>query len=235
MASKTLKRERRAFDGGFRGFTLETLKFLAELSRNNNKPWFDKNKERFKLCVELPANDFASAFCERLRSAFPGMERISGKIFRIYRDTRFSKDKSPYKTHIGIRFGEDETRGCAAPFFYVQIEADRVWLVTGQKEFEKDALERFRRSIRDAVRGREIEKISARLERAGLALQGEQYQNVPRGDGENHQRAELLKRKGLYVEMEQSPPESLYGPEFVDFCLRQFAAGRPLYDWLRSL
>ncbi|MBI4382575.1 MAG: DUF2461 domain-containing protein [Nitrospinae bacterium] len=233
--NKTVKRTKGAPHGGFQGFAREMSQFLSELSRNNNKPWFDKNKDRFRSCVERPASDFASAFCERLRSAFPDMERVAGKIFRIYRDTRFSKDKSPYKTHIGIRFGEDETKGCAAPFFYVQIEADRLWLVTGQKEFEKDALERFRSSVLDAARGGELEKITGRLEKAGLALQGEQYQNVPRGHDENHKRAELLKRKGLYVETDRSSPEDLYGPGFVDFCLRQFAAGKPLYDWLRSL
>lgn len=89
--------------GRFSGFPPETFAFLADLARNNNKPWFDRNKDRYKEYVEAPAHAFMDALEWELEEKFPDIGKTHGKLFRIYRDTRFSKDKTPYKTHIGIR------------------------------------------------------------------------------------------------------------------------------------
>ncbi|MCI0541709.1 MAG: DUF2461 domain-containing protein, partial [Verrucomicrobiales bacterium] len=91
----------------FGGFRLEAFAFLRELGRNNNKAWFDAHKQEFKTLVEAPAYAFAAEVCRCLSATYSDIPRINAKVFRIYRDVRFSQDKSPYKTHVGIRFSED--------------------------------------------------------------------------------------------------------------------------------
>ena len=219
----------------FQGFPQEIFSFLSELSSNNRKAWFDANKDRFRHVVEQPVQNFVSAMCARLSHAFKDIEHLEGKVFRIHRDIRFSKDKTPYKTHIGIRFNEDVSKNCAAPFFYVQLEAEKLLFATGQKEFEGDALDRYRAAVMNALTGRALTAIANTAQRSGAGLQGEQLQKVPRGYPADHERADLLRFKGLYLESSLLVTQPICGPECVQVCLDQFASGKPLYDWLKRL
>ncbi len=219
----------------FQGFPKETFSFLSELSSNNHKAWFDANKDRFRRVVEQPVQEFVSAMCARLIHAFMDIKHLYGKIFRIHRDIRFSKDKTPYKTHIGIRFSEDASKSCAVPLFYVQLEAERLLFATGQKEFEGEALDRYRTAVMDAQTGRMLDTLVKKMRHNGAGLQGEQLQKVPRGYPANHDRADLLRFKGLYIERSLPVTQQVCGPECVEVCLEQFASGKPLYDWLKRL
>lgn len=219
----------------FQGFPRETFSFLSDLSSNNRKAWFDANKDRFRRVVEQPVQDFVSILCARLIHAFRDITHLEGKVFRIHRDIRFSKDKTPYKTHIGIRFSEDASKNCAAPFFYVQLEAKKLLFATGQKEFEGDALDRYRTAVMDGETGRELDTLVTKMRRNGAGLQGEQLHKVPRGYPADHERADLLRFKGLYIESILPVTQQICGPECVQVCLEEFAKGKPLYNWLKRL
>lgn len=219
----------------FQGFPKDTFSFLSDLSLNNQKAWFDANKDRFRRVVEQPVQEFVSAMRARLIHAFRDIKHLDGKIFRIHRDIRFSKDKTPYKTHVGIRFSEDASKNCVAPFFYVQLEAEKLFFATGQKEFEGDALDHYRMAVMDAETGRVLETLVSNMASKGAGLQGEQLQKVPRGYPADHARADLLRFKGLYVEHCMPVTKKVYGQEFVGICLDQFVKGKPLYDWLKAL
>jgi uncharacterized protein (TIGR02453 family) len=157
------------------------------------------------------------------------------KIFRIHRDIRLSKDKTPYKTHFGIRFNEDASKNCAAPFFYVQLEAERLLFATGQKEFDGETLDRYRTAVMDGESGRVLDALVKKMRRNGAGLQGEQLQKVPRGYPADHARADLLRLKGLYIESSLPVTQQICGPECLHVCLKQFARSKPLYDWLNRL
>lgn len=219
----------------FQGFPQETFSFLFDLSSNNRKAWFDANKDRFRRVVEQPVQEFVTVMCARLSHAFKDIEHLEGKVFRIHRDIRFSKDKTPYKTHIGIRFSEEASKNCTAPFFYVQLEAGKLLFAIGQKEFEGDALDRYRAAVLDAETGRALETLVNKMRRNGAGLQGEQLRKVPRGYPADHARANLLRFKGLYLESSLPVTQPICGPECVQVCLDQFASGKPLYDWLKRL
>ena len=96
----------------FQGFPKDTFSFLSDLSLNNQKAWFDANKDRFRRVVEQPVQEFVLAMCARLIHAFEEITHLEGKIFRIHRDIRFSKDKTPYKTHQGAFVRVGEATGC---------------------------------------------------------------------------------------------------------------------------
>ena len=163
----------------FQGFPKETFSFLSELSSNNRKAWFDANKDRFRRLVEHPVQDFVSAMCTRLIHEFRDIKHVEGKVFRIHRDIRFSQDKTPYKTHIGIRFSEDALKTCAAPFFYVQLESEKLLFATGQKEFEGNTLDSYRAAVTNALTGRALTAIANTAQRSGAGLK-ENRQKVPR-------------------------------------------------------
>jgi uncharacterized protein (TIGR02453 family) len=219
----------------FQGFPMETFSFLSDLSSNNRKAWFDANKDRFRRVIERPVQEFVSVMCTRLIHTFRDIKHLEGKVFRIHRDIRFSKDKTPYKTHIGIRFSEDASKNCAAPLFYVQLEAERLLFVTGQKEFEGDTLDRYRAAVMDARTGRALAALANNMRRGDAGLQGERLQKIPRGYPADHERADLLRFKGLYLESSLPVMQEVHGPAVIQICLDQFARGKPLYDWLKSL
>ena len=219
----------------FEGFRQEAFAFLRELGRHNNKPWFDAHKQEFKTLVETPAHTFAADVCRCLSATHSDIPRINAKVFRIYRDVRFSHDKSPYKTHVGIRFSEDASRGCAAPFFYVHLDAQKLMLVVGIKEFDTPTRTRFRDAVMDSAKGNRLDKIVAELMETGLTLNGPKSAIVPRGFPPDHERADLLCYDGLYAESTQGMPTLVHSHGFPAYCVGRFGKAKKLYDWLKLL
>lgn len=219
----------------FEGFRPEAFAFLGELGRHNNKAWFDAHKQEFKTLVETPAHAFAAEVCRCFCATFSDIPHISAKMFRIYRDVRFSLDKSPYKTHVGIRFSEDASRGCVAPFFYVHLDAQKLMLVVGIKEFDTPTRTRFRDAVLDSKKGNELGKIVAKLKESRLDVSGEMSARVPRGFLTDHERADLLRYDGFYAETEGAIPASATTTKFPAYCVERLGKAKPLYDWLRNL
>ena len=129
----------------------ELTKFLRQLAKNNNREWFQKNKERYEGEVRDPLLRFVEAFGPRLQKISPHFvadpKKMGGSLFRIYRDTRFSRDKSPYKTFCGVQFRHERAKDVHAPGFYLHIQPDEVFVGVGLWHPEGDTL----RLIRDAI------------------------------------------------------------------------------------
>ncbi|MCH7945702.1 MAG: TIGR02453 family protein, partial [Armatimonadetes bacterium] len=110
----------------------ELLKFLSDLKKNNNRQWFQKNKDRYESDVREPLLKFIEAFEPRLHKISPHFiadaRKTGGSLFRIYRDTRFSHDKRPYKTHAGVQFRHERAKDVHAPGFYLHIEPKQVFV-----------------------------------------------------------------------------------------------------------
>lgn len=219
----------------FQGFPVAAFAFLSELAKNNNKSWFDENRARYKELVEAPAKLFVRDMLNRMQHIFPDIKALDGKLFRVYRDTRFSKDKTPYKTHIGMLFSESPGRACAEPVFYVHIEPKRLSLVTGVKEMDAEMLRSYRDAVANGKKGKRIEAILGTLLQQGISIRSEQYKCAPSGYDPNHKRADLLRNKSLYAERDSSLPRIIHATEFTDHCLVCFSQTKPLYDWLKGV
>ena len=119
----------------FTGFPPETLKFLKQLERNNNREWFAANKSRYEEAVLEPALDFIATMDPKIQAlsdhfvAIP--KRVGGSLMRVYRDTRFGKDKTPYKTNIGIQFRHEYAKYVHAPGYYLHIDNTGCFLAAG--------------------------------------------------------------------------------------------------------
>jgi uncharacterized protein (TIGR02453 family) len=223
----------------FKGFPKETLSFFRGLTRNNDKQWFEKHRSEFDESVIAPAREFVEAMGERLQDIAPGIHadpRTNGSIFRIYRDTRFSKDKSPYKTHLAIFFWEGDRPKMECPGFYLHLEPENLMLGGGIYMFQKDQLAEYRRSVDDDKLAGKLEKaLRGHVKKSCDATHMEPYKRVPKGFDPDHPRADLLKLKGVTLGADLGIPASLHTKRFLDYAYKRFEKMAPLHRWLVAL
>jgi len=218
----------------FSGFELTIFQFLEELADNNRRPWFQENKSRYEREVLEPSLAFIRDFEPRLKklSRFfvASDRRIGGSLMRVYRDTRFAKDKTPYKTNVGIQFRHEFGRDVHAPGYYVHIEPDACFLAVGVWRPDRASLEQIRQAIVDRPdrwrRATRTRKFRDRFE-----LSGESLKRVPRGFPADHPLVEDLKRTD-YVGVGELSEEDILGKQFPDTVATTFAAGRPFMRFL---
>ena len=152
---------------------------------------------------------------------------------RIYRDTRFSKDKTPYKTNLAMAFWEGPRKKMENPSFGFQFGTAGAGLYAGQWGFASDMLPKYREAVADEKRGKALVKAIAAVEGAGdYVVEGEKYARVSSGYDPNHPRAELLKQKGLHVSCPQIEMRALLGPELVDVLADHCKKMAPVQQWL---
>ena len=205
-------------------FTPATLNFLDELAANNNRAWFEINKPRYEELVREPALDFIDAMGPLLQEFAPHFRadsrKMGGSLMRVFRDTRFSRDKTPYKTNIGIQFRHELGKDVHAPGFYVHIANDQCLLAVGCWHPESEPLGR----MRDLIAEKPERWFALRDDPAFVAqweMSGSKLSRPPRGYDANHPAIEELKRKD-YVAITPLSFEEVTG-DLVGLATRQFA------------
>lgn len=215
-------------------FRSETLAFLAELSRNNNRDWFNANKQRYEEQVLDVALEFIVAMQDPLAEVAPHFvaqaTRVGGSLMRIYRDTRFSKDKIPYKTNIGIQFRHEQSKDVHAPGYYVHIDPEQVFLGVGMWRPDSEPLKRIRERI--AARPGEWRRVvNDGKFRRHFALAGESLKRPPRGFDKDHELIDDIKRKS-FIAVKELDVEDCLQPGFRARVLTAFRAGTPFMQFL---
>jgi len=223
----------------FKGFSRETIAFFRDLATNNNREWFAAQRRRYDEFVLRPAQAFVVAMGERLRRLAPGIiadPRPNGSLFRIYRDTRFSPDKTPYKTHLGIYFWEGKGGRMECSGYYFHLEPPILMLGGGIYIFPRPLLERFRQAALDPEYGDDLAKIIGRiLARPGFSLGDPHYKRLPPGTDPAHPNARLLLHNGLYAGWEAKIPDEFHSAALLDYCSDKFRPLQPLHRWLTEL
>jgi uncharacterized protein (TIGR02453 family) len=221
---------------GFAGFPRECVEFYAQLAQNNNKTWFDGHKAEFEKYVMDPARSFVFEMGRLLTTIAPKVTadpRVNKSIFRPYRDTRFSKNKTPYKTHLGIFFWEGKLAKMDCSGFYFHLEPPTLFFGTGNHCFSPKLLETYRDSVVDKKHGpallRAVKKLTAR---DGYSVGGLHYKKLPRGYQADGLAAQLLLHNGLFAAYEVDIPEELYSKKVLDYCLAVFKEMDPIHRWL---
>jgi uncharacterized protein (TIGR02453 family) len=179
-------------------FTKATFKFLDELAANNNRAWFEANKPRYESLVREPALEFIEAMSPALERFAPSFRaeprKMGGSLMRVFRDTRFSRDKTPYKTNIGIQFRHVLGKDVHAPGFYVHIATDECFFAVGCWHPDSDALG----LMRDRIAQKTERWFAARNDKKFVSqwdLWGDSLTRPPRGYAADHPAIEDLKRK----------------------------------------
>ena len=215
-------------------FSKSTLGFLDELAANNDRAWFEANKPRYEALVREPALEFIAAMAPLLQKFAPHFraepKKMGGSLMRVFRDTRFARDKSPYKTNIGIQFRHELGKDVHAPGFYLHIASGECFFGAGCWHPEADALGR----IRDLIAAKPERWFAVRDEKkfaAHWALAGDSLTRPPRGYAADHTAIEDLKRKDFIGLAELSFAEAT-GPGLVKLATERFAAAAPLMKFL---
>ena len=208
----------------FNGFPKDLFSFFNELKNNNNREWFALNKARYLESVVQPMGDFITDLAPRLKqisahyTADPRPH--GGSMFRIYRDARFSHDKSPYKTHAASHFRHRAGRDAHAPGFYLHIETDHLTIGGGIWRPPSKQLGLIREFISDNPGAWSKLKRSKAIRNLG-GIQGDSLIRPPRGYSADAKHIEDLKRKSFYL-MAGFEPELILGPELVTETVKVF-------------
>lgn len=225
----------------FTGFPKETLQFYEDLKENNFREWFKERKDHYEEYVLKPAQAFVVAFGKKLKTISDGFTydtRTNGRgsIMRIYRDIRFSPDKTPYNTRLRFRFGEGTREKGLYPGFFIGMDETGGHLLGGIHKFVKPTLDRFRKAVADDTSGSMLAKIVEEInEQSGYKIGGKHYKRVPRGHDADHPRADLLKHDSLYVSSPDIPVSILKKPDLVDVCYQHALIITPIHNWLNQL
>ncbi len=219
----------------FEGFPKRTVTFLAELGENNDKAWFDAHRADYEQGFLAPARAFVEAFGEGMRPVLPALQaqpKVNGSIFRIYRDTRFSKDKRPYKDHLDLWFwqGVGKNKTCAGHYF--RITADGVWQGAGIHGFEPAALQAYRSAVLDDARAAALADALAQARSAGAVPGEPELKRVPRGFDRDHPRGALLRRKSLYADHQGPHPDTFHSAAFLETAMARARTLLPLFSWV---
>lgn len=174
------------------------FRFFRDLKKNNNREWFQKNKSRYEDVVRNPLLDFVSDFAPRLHKLSSHLVADSrpngGSLFRIYRDVRFSKDKTPYKTAAGVRFPHEDAKSVHAPGFYLHLEPGSVFAAAGVWHPEPATLGKIRDEIVKDPKGYQ-RAIAGKAFRAQCEMGGDALKRPPKGYDPEHPLIDELKRK----------------------------------------
>ncbi len=219
---------------GFAGFPPETLGFLSQLSVNNNRDWFQANKTTFEQKVKAPMFDLVLALGNAMQGFAPEMVvEPQRSIYRIYRDTRFSKDKSPYKTHMAALFWPRRLNKDQGAALYFHISSEEVLIAGGiymPMAPELRAIRQYISANAPALRKIIAEK-SFRKEFGSLT--GEQAKRVPREFPTDHAAGDLLRYKQFLVTVSE-PPQLAESPKLFARILKAYLAMMPLIRYLNT-
>ena len=188
----------------FEGFPDEGLVFYEGLEADNSKTYWTAHKADYDRYVRAPLQ----ALLDELAPEFG-----TAKIFRPYRDVRFSHDKTPYKTHQGAVIHAD---GAGVGAWYVQIDAEGLMVAGGSWHLESDQVSRYRRAVADGVQGPQLQSEVDRLASADWSIEGERVSRVPAGYTPDAERLELLKHKSLHARRLWEPAEWLHTRRALD-------------------
>jgi uncharacterized protein (TIGR02453 family) len=225
----------------FNGFPESLSSFFEDLRLNNDREWFEANRARYDRDVLEPSKAFVVTMGQALRVFAPDVHaepKVNRSLFRIHRDVRFSPDKSPYKTNMGVWFWEGEGKRMECSGFYLHVEPPTLMLGVGIYQFPKPLLDAWRESVIHPKLGPALVEAIAQVEaiRPGAyKMGGQTYKRIPRDYDPDHDLADLLLFSGLYAGLEVPTPESFASPGFIDFCADHYRAMLPVHRWLKDM
>lgn len=217
------------------GFPSETFAFLAGIGANNEKAWFDANRRLYDAGYVDAGKAFVEAVGPELRKLSPAVQyepKIGASLMRVNRDTRFSRNKQPYKDHLDLFFWHGDRKGFTQPGFFLRLTAESVWCGSGMHHFEGDLLTRYRDAVVDARSGKALVAAIERVEAAGdYGIGSMPRKTVPRGYDRESPRAKYLLWEGLPA-MAQMTVDEARQPDFSNRVLIHFRNTWPIGQWL---
>ena len=202
----------------FTGFPVAALDFYDDLEVDNTRTFWEQHKATYAESVRAPMTALVAA----LEPEFG-----EPKVFRPYRDVRFAKDKTPYKTHQGAFVAAGPSTG-----WYVEISARGLRVGAGFYEASGERLANIREAMADDKSGPKLQRVLRKLEKGGFEISGEQLKTSPRGYAADHPRIALLRHKTLFAGRRYGFDPADIGPELLERVRDDWHALRPLVEWV---
>lgn len=216
-------------------FVKNCEEFLSNLSENNDKEWFNAHREEYNEKLLYPAQDFVLDMGSRLADIYPDIQAIPAvdkSIFRLYKDVRFSKDKRPFKTNLGILFWEGNKKRIECPGFYFHIEPGQFLLGSGIYMFTKELLEQFRSVVSNPAKAAQLDAIVKKIQKKnGMRIGEKSYKKIPKGFDPDYKYAEYYLYSALYSIYESNDTKKLYNADIVEYSLKVYREFFPLHEW----
>lgn len=216
-------------------FPQKTAAYLNKLSKNNNRKWFEANRDFYNSDFLEPCIQFVIEMGDRLLDLDPdivAIPKIDKSIFRLHRDVRFSKDKTPYKTNAGLYFWNGKLKKMDASGFYFHLEPKLFGVGLGIYMFPPHLLKKYRNVVADPSSVKELHKIVRSLERKGYSIGGKKYKKTPKGYDSNTLYPGYLLYDGIYAWYEGSDLKEISNGKAVNRIFKIFKDVLPLHKWL---
>ena len=202
----------------FTGFPVAALDFYDDLEMDNTKSFWEAHRQVYQDAVAAPMKALVAALEPEFGTA---------KVFRPYRDVRFAKDKTPYKTHQGAFVAAGPSTG-----WYVEVSARGVRTGAGFYEASSGGLAAVREAINDERTGTELERVVAALEAEGWSVGGDRLKTTPRGYDKDHPRIELLRHRSMTLGKSYGFDPVIHSPELLERVREDWRAARPFVEWV---
>ncbi|RTR39131.1 DUF2461 domain-containing protein [Shewanella canadensis] len=214
-------------------FSQESFSFLSLLASNNEREWFKSHQTQYEDEVRTPALKFIEAMQPHILSLSPRLtavpKKVGGSLMRPQRDARFSKDKTPYKTNVGIQFRHFQGKDVHAPGLYLHIANEGCFLGAGIWHPDSKALNRIRTCLDENPNA--YKKALAQLRAGGFEMEGDSLVRPPRGYDKDHPMIDELKRKD-FIAIKNIDNEQVYDKDFVNWCANEFKLTQKLMGYL---
>ncbi|MDF1562802.1 MAG: DUF2461 domain-containing protein [Deltaproteobacteria bacterium] len=215
-------------------FSPALFAYLKDLKRNNDRAWFKEHQDRYESALREPSLAFIRDFEAPLEAISPhfvaSAKKVGGSLFRIQRDTRFGKDKTPYKTQVGIHFRHEQAKSAHAPGFYLHLEPGECFVGVGLWRPDPPVARQIRAAIAEDPKAWK-KAISGKAFTASFALSGESLKRTPKPWSDDHPAAEDLRRKD-FIAVKQVSVAAVTSPGFLKEVAKDFKSAAPLMRFL---
>ena len=216
-------------------FPKRTAAYLGKLSKNNNREWFEANRDLYNSDFLEPSIQFIVEMEDRLIDLDPevvAIPKIDKSIFRLHRDVRFSKNKAPYKTNAGLYFWNGKAKKMDASGFYFHLEPKLFGVGVGMYMFPPPVLKKYRDIVSHPDLAKELHQIVRVLEKKGYSIGGKKFKKTPKGYDPKSPYPGYLLYNGMYAWYESSNFKEIDSGKVVNVVFKIFKDMLPLHKWL---
>ena len=222
----------------FNGFSKKAIEFLKELSDNNTKVWFEDNRHIWQQYINEPNIDFIEDMGETLQILVPTIKakaKVSGSLFKIYRDVRFSKDKTPMKSKIGLLFWQGLGHRMQSSSFYMHYDKDEYFIATGIRNFKPELLKTYREYIKVEKHRVELHKIIEDLKEKGYMFPEVKFKRLPQGFPKDCKYGYLSLYGAMFSYKSYPIDDTFFSQEILDRAFKIYEDMHQLQNWVYEM
>jgi len=222
----------------FKGFSKKGIEFLKELELNNTKVWFENHRSIWEKEILLPNTYFVQEMGETLQILVPTIHfkpKVSASLFRIYRDVRFSKDKTPMKSKIGLLFWQGQAHRMQSSSFYMHYSKDSYFIASGIRAFKPPLLKTYREYIKHKKHRDSLHVILEELKSKGYEIPEPKYKRIPQGFDKDEENIYLARYAAMFAFKEFEMDEVFFNEDIVDRAYKIYEDMSKLQTWVYEM